>query len=147
MLEPAAMGWLAEMLGAAPSEEAIAASPRSRRRDRLPDALITALDGKFRWRRGSREAAYLAGARYEDGARGHILGIVDAVPGAEADLARVVSEALVFSGLEAGQLDVTFLRAAQPLAATLARHGLRIDLPAPAATGPRRDGDAPPRLR
>ncbi|MGB3406270.1 MAG: SseB family protein [Jannaschia sp.] len=146
LLPPDAIGWLAETLLHAPTEEdrriAEITPP-----GRLPEALITALDGKLSLAAGLARTAYLAGVLYEDGGRGHILGVVDPLPGAEGDLARAVSEALVFSGLDAGQIDVTFLRASQPLAATLSRHGLRIDLPAPETTSLVRDPDAPPRLR
>lgn len=146
LLPPEAIGWLRDTLDHAPVEEdrriTEIAPPGA-----LPEALITALDGKLTLAAGLGRSAYLASAHYEDGGRGHVLAIVDAVPGAEEDLARAVSEALVFSGLEAGQLDVTFLRATHPLAAALARHGLRIDIPEPQQTGPVRDPNAPPRLR
>ena len=146
LLDPEAIAWFAATLTHAPTEE-------TRRIQeitppgRLPEALITALDGKLSLVAGLARTAYLAGAVFEGGSRGHILGVIDPVPGSEGDLARAVSEALVFSGLDAGQLDVTFLRAAQPLAATLARHGLRIDLPAPEQSTLVRDPKAPPRLR
>jgi hypothetical protein len=146
MLEPAAIAWLAQTLSAAPVENARrireVAPPGA-----LPDRLLEALDAKLRLAGGLARMGYLAQATYEDGARDHVLAFVDPVPGAEPDLARTVSEALVFSGLEAGRLDVTFLRADQRLAASLARHGLRIDLPAPEPEGPSRDPAAPPRLR
>ena len=122
------------------------ASPRSRPPGGLPESLLTALDAKLPLAAGRARAAYLATAIYEDGTRAHVLAFVDPVPGAEPDLARAVSEALVFSGLDAGQLDVIFPRASQPLAASLARHGLRIELPAP-EPAPAPNPDAPPRLR
>lgn len=148
LLEPTSIAWLAETLANAPEEA-------DRRIDTvtppgaLPETLITALDAKLSLAAGLARVAYLAGVLYEDGARGHLLGFVDAVPGAEADLARAVSEALIFSGLDAGQIDVTFLRAQQPLAATLSRHGLRIDLPRVEPMEKRAGPapDAPPRLR
>ncbi|MFO6463865.1 SseB family protein [Jannaschia sp. KMU-145] len=146
LLPPEAIGWLADTLAHAP-EEAERRIAEVTAPGGLPDALLTALDGKLTLAAGLARTAYLAGVTYTDGARGHILGVVDPVPGAEPDLARAVSEALVFSGLDAGQIDVTFLRAAQPLAASLARHGLRIDLPQPEPPGPASDPDAPPRLR
>ncbi|MGB3555350.1 MAG: SseB family protein [Jannaschia sp.] len=146
LLAPDAMAWLSETLAHGPAEEERAIAGVMPPGD-LPAALLTALDGKLALAAGLARTAYLAGVEYRDGARSHILGIIDAVPGSEPDLARAVSEALVFSGLEAGGLDVTFLRAAQPLAATLARHGLRIDLPTLEPTGPSRDPEAPPRLR
>jgi hypothetical protein len=68
-------------------------------------------------------------------------------------LARLVGEALSFSGLEAGTLDVGFFRSDEPVAERLLRVGLRFDLPdlqdpqsgAPMAPGT--DPDRPPRLR
>lgn len=148
LLDPAAIAWLDETLAHAPQETEAKIEEVLPPGD-LPEALLRGLDGKLGLAAGLARTAYLAGVRYEGGARGHILGFIDAVPGAEGDLARAVGEALTFSGLDAGQIDVTFLRAAQPLAASLARHGLRIDLPEPASpptpTPPGRDG--PPRLR
>ncbi|TFL19642.1 SseB family protein [Jannaschia formosa] len=146
MIDPQAISWLAEMTGTAPAvaERALKeiAPPGA-----LPDALLTALDAKLPLAAGLARTGYLARAIFDDGSRGHVLAFIDAVPGAEDDLARAVSEALIFSGLEAGQLDVAFLRAAHPVAAALARHGLRIDLPEQEKSRPTRDPDAPPRLR
>lgn len=146
LLDPAAMAWLAQTLAHAP-EEAEQKIEEVTSPGTLPEVLLTALDAKLGLAIGLARTGYLAGVTYAGGAKGHILGFVDTVPGAEPDLARAVSEALVFSGLDAGQIDVTFLRAQQPLAATLARHGLRIDMPQPDAPGPQRDPTAPPRLR
>jgi hypothetical protein len=92
-------------------------------------------------------------ATYAGGRRGHLMAFVDALPGAEPSLARAVGDALTFSGIEAGSLDVGFFRASDPVAARLARVGLRFDLPeAPkaeqvAGRAPGMDPDAPPRLR
>ena len=96
--------------------------------------------------------AYLAAVEWDSGARGHLLAFVDAAPGAEGALARAVHEALTFSGLEAGTIDVAFFRSADPVAARLARVGLRFDLPAfeprqSAPSAPGTDPDKPPRLR
>ncbi|SDZ13452.1 hypothetical protein SAMN05444004_106166 [Jannaschia faecimaris] len=146
LLDPSAMTWLAETLAHAP-EEAEQKIEEVTSPGALPDALLTALDAKLGLAVGLARTGYLAGVTYDGGAKGHVLGFVDTVPGAEPDLARAVSEALIFSGLDAGQIDVTFLRAQQPLAATLARHGLRIDMPQPDARGPSRDPASPPRLR
>lgn len=146
LLAPDAIGWLAKTLEHAP-EETTKRIVRITPPGSLPETLLTALDAKLTLAAGLAVGAYLAGAVYEDDRRAHVLAFVDVVPGAESDLARAVSEALVFSGLEAGELDVTFLRSARPLAATFARHGLRIDLPAAEAPRPARDPDAPPRLR
>lgn len=149
MIPPDAVAWLAEAVSAAPAEDA-ARIEEVTPPGALPDGLLTALDAKIPAMAGRARSAYLAGVRYEGGARGHVLAFVDALDGAEGGLARAVHEALVFSGLEAGALDVTFLRGTDAMAATLARHGLRIDLPkaeAPVPVTPGGDPDRPPRLR
>lgn len=152
LLGPDAMVWLAETLADGPAQT----TGRARELTPpggLPDALLTALDGKLASMAGRAAGAYLAGVTYDTGARGHLLAFVDAVPGADAALARAVHEALTFSGLEAGSIDVMFLRAADGVAARLARVGLRFDLPAPAEPvtpvrpAPGSDPDHPPRLR
>lgn len=81
-----------------------------------------------------------------------MLGVIDAVPGAEGALARAVSDLLQFSGLEAAALDVAFFRAEDAAAARLARVGLRFDLPAAEAAAvpgaaPGMDPAKPPRLK
>ena len=73
------------------------------------------------------------------------------VPGAEPALAQAASEALIFSGLDAGEMDVAFFAASNPVSARLAKVGLRFDLPQPepvsAPNAPGMDPDTPPRLR
>ena len=82
-----------------------------------------------------------------------MLAFVDAAPGAEGALAQAVGEALTFSGIEAGALDVAFFDASDPVAPRLARVGLRFDLPALARperaepSAPGMDPDKPPKLR
>lgn len=151
MLIPAdAVDWLAATLGHGPTEAEAridAVHPPSG----LPEAVLTALDRKLATAAGLARLAYLAGVTFTGGVRGHVLAIVDPVPGAETALAAGIGEALTFSGVEAGQLDVLFLRPSDPLAARLARVGLRFDLPepeaAPAPSAPGMDPDRPPRLR
>ena len=147
-----AMAWLAATLAEGPAR----ATGRARELTApggLPDALLSALDAKLATMTGRAAGAYLAGVTWDTGARGHLLAFVDAVPGAEDALARAVHEALAFSGLEAGSIDVMFLRAADGVSARLARVGLRFDLPAPAdpvipaPKAPGSDPDRPPRLR
>ena len=145
LIAPEAMAWLAETTAQAPVEDA-ARIEEVGPPGALPDRLLVALDAKLPTMAGLARTAYLAGVRYEGGSRGHVLAFVDPVPGAEGDLARAVNEALVFSGLEAGALDVTAVRAAQPIAASLARHGLRIEIAMP-KDAPARPADGPPRLR
>lgn len=117
----------------------------------LPESVITGLDRKLAIAAGLARFAYLAAATYDDGSRGHVLAFVDALPDAERALATAAGEALTFSGIEAGVMDVMFLRASDPLAANLARVGLRFDLPQPEEPSerpaPGSDPDQPPRLR
>lgn len=147
-----AVDWLAETLAHAP----VAAEARPvafHAPGGLPEALLRALDAKLARAGGLAAAAVLAGVEYDDGRRGHMLAFLDAVPAAEGALARAAAEALTFSGIEAGEMDVTFLSAADPAAAAIARAGLRFDLPEPvraeppAPAAPGMDPDRPPKLR
>lgn len=149
LLPHEALTWLAETLEEAPQEDA--AKPESLSAPAgLPEALLTALDAKLARAGGLARKAYLAAVRYEGGRQGHLLGFTGTVPGAEASLAKAINEALVFSGLEAGALDVAFVDDADQLAAELAKVALRFDLPEPPApkeiTAPGSDPEKPPRL-
>ncbi|MEO0400918.1 MAG: SseB family protein [Pseudomonadota bacterium] len=152
LLDGEGVRWLDQTLDHAPDEvEARLAevSPPTG----LPDALIGALDTKLATATGLAQMAYLVGTADTAGARGHLLAIVGAAPGAEAALARAASEALTFSGIEAGAMDVGFFDARDPVTERFARVGLRFDLPQPApvrapeAAAPGSDPDRPPRLR
>jgi hypothetical protein len=151
MLLPAeAMDWLAEALEGGP--EAVEAVPEEFLAPSVPEAVLTGLDAKLARAGGLAAAAVLAGVRYRDGRRGHVLAFLDAAPGAEPALARAIREALVFSGIEAGELDVVFLRAGDAAAEAILRVGLRFDLPAPEMSGPApaapgMDPSRPPKLR
>ena len=148
MLLPAeAMDWLAMALETGPEaaegvpEEFLA--PKG-----LPEAVLTGLDTKLAKAAGLASAALLAAVVYAGGRRGHMLAFLDAAPGAEAALARAVSEALVFSGVEAGEIDVAFLASEAPVAVAMARVALRFDLPEVTPPEPAPPpADKPPRLR
>lgn len=151
LLDADGVRWLAQTLGHGPDEvEARLAelSPPAG----LPDVLISALDTKLATATGLAQIAYLVGTTDDTGARGHLLAFVGTAPGAEGALARAASEALTFSGIEAGAMDVGFFDARDPVTERLARVGLRFDLPQPAparspeATAPGMDPDKPPRL-
>lgn len=150
LMPPEAVAWLAQTLTARPSEDEARPSRLSPPTG-LPDVLLTALDAKLASAQGLARHAWLAAVAYDDGREGHLLAFVDALPGAEPGLARAAGEALTFSGVEAGELDVAFFRASDPVTARLARVGLRFDLPqpgaAPAPAAPGMDPDRPPRLR
>lgn len=152
LMAPDAVDWLAGLSAQGPAEVeaqiAGLAPPVG-----LPDVLLSALDTRLAAAGGLASAAYLAAVTYADGTRSHLLAMVGALPETQGALARTVQEALVFSGLEAGALDVLFLAAGDPLMEGLARHGLRFDLPSPQepANTPRpapgSNPDAPPILR
>ena len=151
MLIPAeAVDWLVATLAHGPDETEARLTEVSAPGG-LPEAVVTGLDRKLAIAAGLARFAYLAAAKYEDGTQGHVLAFVDAVEGAEKALASAAGEALTFSGIEAGVMDVLFVRASDPLAAHLAKVGLRFDLPeleAPQAPGaPGMDPGKPPKLR
>lgn len=152
LLDSKGVAWLAQTLGHGPDEVearlAEVAPPTG-----LPEALLSALDTKLATATGLAQVAYLVGSTDSAGARGHLLAFVGAAPGAEPALARAASEALTFSGIEAGAMDVAFFDANDPVTERVARVGLRFDLPQPAparapeAIAPGSDPDRPPKLR
>ncbi len=152
LLPPEALRWLCEMLEAAPVEvEATPAqffAPKG-----LPEALSDALTFTLGGAAGLARAALLSGVRYSDGRLGHMLAVIDARPGAEEALARALGEALVFSGLEAGELDVTFLASSDAAVVELARVAVVFEVPelvvqaAAERAAPGMDAAKPPRLR
>jgi hypothetical protein len=151
MLIPAeAVDWLVATLAHGPDETEARLTEVSAPGG-LPEAVVTGLDRKLAIAAGLARFAYLAAATYEDGAQGHVLAFVDAVEGAEKALASAAGEALTFSGIEAGVMDVMFVRASDPLAAHLAKVGLRFDLPEQEAphvpSAPGMDPGKPPKLR
>jgi hypothetical protein len=149
LLPPEAMDWLAETLEDGPEE--VEARPEAFLPPSVPAAVIAALDAKLARAGGLATGALLAGVVYADGRRGHLLALLDVVEAAEAALARAMNEALVFSGIEAGELDVVALASGSAAAVKMANVGLRFDLPMPAApaarVAPGMDKARPPKLR
>lgn len=150
VLPPEALDWFAATLAGRPAEHEarpVSVAPPAD----VPEALLSALDAKLATAAGLAREAWLVRVAYADGRDGHLLAVGGARPGAEPGIARAVGEALTFSGVEAGELDVAFLGDGDPVMARIARVGLRFDLPrsappdAPAAPG--MDPDRPPRLR
>lgn len=119
----------------------------------LPERLLASLDTKFATMLGLGRCAFVAEFTYASGARGLAVAFAGAMPDAQAAMANAVSEALTFSGVEAGALDVLFLREDDPLLDALGKHGLRFDLPEPITaeaytpTAPGSDPNKPPKLR
>jgi len=142
-----AIGWLSDTLQSGPQtleEQPEEISPPSG----LPERLVTSIDTKLASARGLAQMAYLVAVRYAGGRPGHMLAFIAPEPGAEPALAQAISEVLVFSGIEAGMLDVAFFAPTDPIAAKLAKHGLRFDLPQiEVAKPPGSDPNKPPNLR
>lgn len=128
LLPDTAVAWLRETLtNAAAQVEAKIESvlpPKG-----LPEQLITAIDEKLATATGMAANAWLVGVAYEGGGRGHLLAFIDAIPRAQDALVRAASEALTFSGIEAGAMDVGFFNHADPTVTKLMKVGLRFDLP------------------
>jgi hypothetical protein len=152
LIPPDAIAWLDQTLGTTPAEAeakiAEITSPAG-----LPEALLTGLYAKLATAAGLAHSAYIVGVTYDTGVRSNLLSFIDTVPGAEPALAKAVSEALVFSGIEAGALDVGFTRSSEAMAATLAKWGLKFELPQPeeaqelGRAAPGSDPSKPPILR
>lgn len=149
-----ALGWLAGTLDHAP-EPAEARVVSAEAPKGLPEALVSALDAKLARLAGLARAAHLVAATYATGRRGHLLAFEGAAGGAEAALAKAVSEALIFSGIDAGEIDVAFPGANDPITERIARVSLRFDLPEPEAgpaqiaapAAPGMDPTRPPKLK
>ena len=154
LLPPEAVDWLGDLDDGALTEEL--AKPREITAPAgVPQAVLTALDTKLARAAGLAQCAWLVGVTYETGARGHLLALINPLPGAEETLARAVAEALRLSAVDAASLDTAFFRSSDPVCAQFARVGLRFDLPEPEHAGesaqmpgarPGMDPDKPPRL-
>ena len=149
-----ALTWLAGTLDHGPG--AGEARPEAYARPSgVPEGLLTALDVKLARLAGLAARAHLVGVTYVGGAKGHLLAFEGACEGAEPALAKAVSEALVFSGVEAGALDVTFFATGAEALAPIARHAVSFDLPQPepetaqvlSPAAPGMDPARPPKLK
>ncbi|RYH02134.1 SseB family protein [Salipiger sp. IMCC34102] len=152
LIPPDGVEWLIGTLSHAP-EQTEARLVGISRPTGLPESVFDALDRKLSKTAGLAETAWLVAAEYEDGAKGHVLGFVGAEESAQAALAHAAGEALTFSGIDAGVMDVVFVGAGDEMAKRLERVGLRFDLPkfvratpeVPVAPGS--DPTMPPKLR
>ena len=85
----------------------------------VPEAVLTALAGVAMFGGGC-----LAGVVYASGRRGVMLALTGVQPDNEPRVARAVTEALAFSGLEASVLDLVFVSAGDPVLTRMAEVGL-----------------------
>ncbi len=149
ILPPQVMAWLDKTLQS--QAEQMTAQPLSFEPPQsLPETLLIRLDEKLSTATGLAERALLCFARYADGSAGHLLGFAGTRPGAEPALAQIAREALTFSGLESGQLDVVFLSEDDARLPRLEKIALRFDIPQPdqppERTAPGSDPSRPPKL-
>lgn len=152
LLPDASVDWLVDTLAQRPAETQ--ARPTELHPPQgLPQEVLTGLDTKLASAAGLAECAFLARATYDTGGQGHLLAFVGAKPAAHTALVGAVAEALTFSGIEAGALDVAFFTGEDAIVPHLAQVGLRFDLPVPEApvrlqpAAPGSDPDKPPRLK
>jgi hypothetical protein len=148
ILPPEALNWLLSMLDQKAPEQI-----ETRVAGFLPPvvptkvkvALASALTGAAR--------GYLVGVRYAGGGQGQMLALVGVDVAAEEKVARAVTEALAFSGVEAGSLDVAFLGEGDAMLARLSGVALVIEGVAAVLdetvqrAGPGMDPERPPVLR
>ncbi len=156
LLPPEAVAWLADMV-AAPALDEVEAKPESIfPPGHLPPALLDALAMTVASAPGLARAAHLVGVSYHGGRSGHMLAILDAVPDARGPLARAVAQAIGFSGLEAAEIDVTFLDRDDPAVPAIIAAGVAFAFPLPPVADPQTarpvvapgsDPAKPPRLR
>ncbi|PVA09313.1 hypothetical protein DC366_14385 [Pelagivirga sediminicola] len=151
LLPPEALIWLDRTLGQGGGAEGGARPEALTAPQGVPQAVLSALDAKLARAAGLASHACLTGARYAGGGAGHLLIFIGAAAGAETVLTRAVSEALTFSGVEAGTLDVAFAGTGSALAERAERVGLRFDLPKPETparrAAPGSDPSKPPKLK
>lgn len=152
LFPPDAVDWLAQTLETGP-EETEARPVGFHAPVGLPAALIAALQDKLAQAGRLASAVLIAGVTYDDGRRGHVLAFLDVPEAGQAVLARAASEALIFSGIAAGEMDVTFLNTADPGAVAMGRVARHLDLPAPPLrvvpppVAPGMDPERPPILK
>lgn len=128
ILPPNVISWMAKTISNGPSvsEAKIKEvfSPSA-----LPEVVITALDTKLATMVGYADTAYLAEVVYDNDVHSSVIIFINTKTDAEVSIANAISETLIFSGIEAGTIDVMFLNAENPICAKLAKYGLRFDLP------------------
>lgn len=152
LLPPEAIGWLSQTLAQTAEEVSLQPMAFYTPAD-IPQAVLESLDSKLVSAAGLVKEVWLTSVTYAGDQRGHLLAFIDAVAGAEPALTRAAQEALTFSGIEAGSIDVGFFSSEDKVYQPLAAHGLGFDLPQPEPavaqnpSAPGRDPAKPPILR
>jgi hypothetical protein len=150
VLAAGSIDWLAQMLTQEEPEERQAQIARLAA-PLLPEGLGQALRALL----PVQSQGALAQVEYQDGGWGHVLALSGLSPEDAPRMARAVTEALAFSGLDAAALDLVFTEPDAPLFVRIAQAGQMVqpmprapdDSPAAAPKGPGTDPDRPPRLK
>ena len=143
ILPPEALDWLMEMLDQTPPQATSDVITGFEPPD-VPQAVLLALPlaliGATR--------AYLVGVCYKNGRRDQLLAVMGVAERDETRVARAVTEALAFSGLDAAALDLAFMTAEDAVLARMAGVALVFEPSrriSPA--GPKKTKAPPPKLR
>lgn len=149
VLDAEALTWLAEAAADAAPEARAAAIAGLRAPDDAPEALVKGLARYLPGLSGQASRAWLAEARYRDGAQAWLLAL-DGVPEVLQDAVGAgILAALRQLGLGDLPVDLAYPPAGSPVARSLAEVALILDIPAAQAgpsEAPGSDPDRPPRL-
>ncbi|UYV36142.1 SseB family protein [Rhodobacteraceae bacterium D3-12] len=149
LLPAEAVDWLAETLAPAP-EAAEGAVATGFAPPVLAEPVMIAVETRLAAMPGVAAGAAMVAARFADGREGHILGIFDAAPEAEAPLAKAMAEAQVFAGMGGEGFDIAFFSGGGAREAEMRAAGRWFDVPDPAPEPPEQvqiPGSAPGRGR
>ena len=152
ILPPAALDWLRTMLDQAPAMERLA-GVAAFGVPQVPEPVLAALRACLAAAAGHVGLGILVAVRFQDGGKGDMLVLAGVASGDQDRLARAVTEALAFSGIEAAALDLAFLAADDPAVRRMAEVGLLFVPKGPVAevpvapSGPGMDPPRPPNLR
>ncbi len=130
MLPGEAVDWLAEMLEPAP-EEMQGAVARDIAVPELGEAVLAAIEARLMRMAGVARAASFVKAEFEGGQTGHMLAIFDALPEAQAALAKAMGEVQAFLGAQSQGFDIAFFSGAGAVAEKARAVGYWIELPEP----------------
>ncbi len=152
LIPPNGLSWLTDTLENTPEKRMAKAIKISKYNVISPD-LLEGLNARILRTGGVALAAFLVLVDYENGTSGPLIGFVDTPENARDALAKSVTEALIFSGLSEGTIDVGFFASSDPIVATLARVGHQFELPKPVEPvhktpmAPGLDPESPPILK
>ncbi|MEP4198919.1 MAG: SseB family protein [Aliishimia sp.] len=154
LLPPDALSWLVDTLGGDGPDQTEAQIVEFLPPRGVPETLLMGLAERLSKAGKIAQAALLVQVRYADETTGFLLALVGAEVRAEPALARAASEAVTFSGIDAGFLDVGFFAQDDPSVVKMKRVAFEFELPEPEAPqemqipgyGPGLDPKKPPRL-